>query len=42
MFQINEILNDIYKKMNNVQQNIIDFNKIIKIKSVKINKNLNF
>ena len=40
--QINKILNDIYEEMNNMQQNVIDFNKIIKTESVKIDENLSF
>ena len=42
MSQINEILNGIYEEINSVQQNIINFSKVIKTESVKINKDLSF
>ena len=42
MFQINEILNNIHEEINNVQQNVIDLNKVIKMKLVEIDEDLNF
>ena len=42
MSQINEILNDIHKEMNSMWQNVIDFSKAIKMKSVKIDEDLSF
>ena len=42
MFQINKILNDIHKKMNSMQQNVIDFSEMIKMKLVKIDEDLSF
>ena len=42
MSQINEILNDIHEEMDSVQQNVIDFNEMIKMKSIKIDEDLNF
>ena len=36
MSQINETLNNIHEEMNSIQQNVIDFNKIIKIEPVRV------